>query len=938
MSELAIDDAEGLGRKQLNRIVGRFRALGDKRVRRIRATLTHEQRSFFDLLPLLWHVNHPMLPGFVSTETPAGVIGFRPDRIQLLLARRYARGFKEDKRHHREFPILGLYLMGSMGSLGQTAGSDLDFWLCHTDRISDSGLAALHRKATLLEARAREIGLHAHFFLMHADSFRGGVVEQLSKESSGHTQHTLLLEEFYRTGILIAGNPLLWWVVPPEQEGRYTQYTRRLIEKRFIQPGHWLDFGGLHTLPAEEFFGVAHWQLFKGIDAPYKSLLKLMLLEAYATEYPKVDWLCMETKRAVYEGDDVKADDVDPYLLILARITDYLKARNEPDRLQLARRAFYFKTGQRLTRSGVHLDWRHRQMLRQCALWGWSDAEVMLLDTRTAWKLERVLEERNALVSELSRSYRLLTEFAREQNAIANIDTRDLALLGRKLYAALDKRPGKIDRVNPGISRDLSERTLWLRRQNNQPVRWQIFLHPPEDLPHTPVKTSISLVEILAWLHINGICERSTQTHYLPKPSGYGEPEQDKILKALRKRLRRSQSGDGGLEAYANIARGRLSMWFVNVGKNPLAAHTIAGYQLISERVDALSFGAAHECLVANIEHLYTTTWGEVRIETYPNGGAGLLDCLCRYLDLFTPHVHKPGPIVAYSFSSTRGRAIANRVAKLAQSVADTFSKLGPDARHLLRIADHFYQIHRRGEHYVWAPIGELDDLDEHLAESTATFLPTRIDRVSFQDSPLPALMTLNEPGLIQLFYRVRERGIQLYVFDERGAVFQQWVGGADEYHLLVQQQRFLDTVANRRLLGSSDGSVSPRPRYARVGRQSTGEWQVKPISVPRARGIDHTELVLAVGPGGRLQEGFRLQLGNHEFDSLLLGDELYTEVARHLRRLRNNDGETYPVYLTGVISAEGDAGGPCPLMELLRLKQQLEQRLATAMRESAQH
>lgn len=932
MSEPATDHEEGLGRKRLNRIVGRFLALGDKRLRRIRATLTHEQRSFFDLLPLLWHVNHPMLPGYVSSETPAGVIGYRPDRIQLLLARRYARGFKDDKRHYREFPILGLYLMGSMGSLGQTAGSDLDFWLCHTGGIDENGLTALRRKAALLEQRATEIGLHAHFFLMNAESFRDGAVEQLSKESSGRTQHTLLLEEFYRTGILLAGNPLLWWIVPPEHEHRYTDYTRRLSEKRFIQPSHWLDFGGLHMLPAEEFFGVAHWQLFKGIDAPYKSLLKLMLLEAYASEYPKVDWLCMETKRAVYEGDDVDADSVDPYLLILQRITHYLEARNEPERLQLARRAFYFKTGQLLARPGAHLDWRRQQMLSECAQWGWSDTEIMLLDTRTAWKLERVVEERNALVSELSRSYRLLTEFAREQDAVAHLDTRDLALLGRKLYAALDKRPGKIDRVNPGISRDLSERTLWLRRVNDLPVRWQLFLHPPDELPHTPVKTSISLVEILAWLHLNGICERSTQAHYLPKSPGYGEPEQDKILKTLRKRLSRNQAGDGNLEAYADIARGRLSMWFVNVGKNPLAAHADAGYQLISERVDALSFGAAHECLVANIEHLYTTTWGEVRIETYPNGGEDLLDCLCRYLDLFAPHAHKPSSILAYSFSSTRGRAIANRVAKLAQSVANTFVKLGRSARYLLRIADHFYQIHHKGDHYAWSPVGELDDLEHHLAESVSTFLPTRIDHMSMQDSPLPALMTRNEPGLIQLFYRVRERGIQLYIFDENGAVFQQWVGGADEYHLLIQQQRFLDTVASRRILGSSDGAGNPSPEFARVGRQSTGEWQVKPIKVPRTKVTDHTELVLAVGPGGRLQEGFRLQLGNQEFDSLLLGDDLYLQVARELRRLRRTEGETYPVYLTGVISAEGDSGGACPLMELLRLKRQLEQRLATAM------
>ncbi|MCG6967968.1 MAG: class I adenylate cyclase [Chromatiaceae bacterium] len=932
MSEAAIDDGAGLGRKQLNRIVGRFLGLRDKRLTRIRATLTHEQRSFFDLLPLLLHVNHPMLPGFVSSDTPAGVVGYRPSREQLLLARRYVRGFKDERQLNLQRPIRGLYLMGSMGSLGQTVGSDLDFWLCYGADVDAFGRAALQRKATLLEAHATEIGLHAHFFLMHDASFRSGVVEQLSKESSGHTQHTLLLEEFYRTGLLLAGNPLLWWVVPPEHEHDYGRYTRRLIEKRFIRPDHWLDFGGLHALPAEEFFGVAHWQLFKGIDAPYKSLLKLMLLEAYAAEYPQVDWLCMETKRAVYRGDQVDADEVDPYLLILQRITHYLSSRNETERLQLARRAFYFKAGQALMRANPQADWRFRGMMKQCEKWGWTGADIALLDTRPQWKLDRVVAERNALVSELSRSYRLLTEFAREQDAVANLDTRELALLGRKLYAALDKRPGKIERVNPGISRDLSERTLWLRRVDDEPVRWQLFLHPPEEMPHTPVKTSISLVEILTWLHLNGICERTTQVHYLPQAHGYGEPEQDKILKTLRKRLNRHLSTDASLDAYAAVARGRTSTWFVNVAHNPLASHADAGYQLISERVDALSFGSAHDCLVANIEHLYTTSWGEVRIERHPDGAEGLLNCLCRYLDLFVPHAHKPAAIAAYSFSSTRGGAIAARVARLVQSVADTFHGQGSEVRYLLRIADHFYQLYHRNDRYTWAQIGEDRDLAQYLAESEGAFRATRIDRLSMPESPLPSLMTRNLPGAIQVFYEVREHAIQLYVFDECGALFQQRIANADEYYLMIQQRRFLDTFTSRRQITDIDGSGDPGPFFARIEQLSSGEWQVTAVRVPRTRILDHTELTLAVSPGGQLHEGFRLQLGSQEFDSLVLGDALYREVAKQLKRLRHG-GAAYPVYLTGVISAEGDAGRPCGLIELLRLKQQVEQRLLEAMR-----
>jgi adenylate cyclase class 1 len=934
MAQPAFDDAEegGLGRKELRRIVGRFEALGQERLRRIRASLTHEQRSFFDLLPMLWHVNHPMMPGFVSTETPAGVIAFRPSREQLLLARRYARGYKEEKRPHRSFPIRGLYLMGSMGSLGQTLGSDMDFWLCHAEDLDDRDLNRLRTKAARLEEFGESIGLHVHFFLMHDASFRAGEVEALSKESSGHTQHTLLLEEFYRTGILLAGNPLLWWVVPPAHDADYTDYTGQLVEKRFIRPLHWLDFGGLHDLPAEEFFGVAHWQLFKGIDAPYKSLLKLMLLEAYASEYPAIDWLCMETKRAVFSDRDLDPDTIDPYLLILARITRYLDSRNEADRLQLARRAFYFKAGQVLARPNPGNDWRHTLMRRECDSWGWSQAELALLDTRPAWKLERVVGERDALVSELSRSYRLLTEFAREQDAVASLNTRELALLGRKLYAALDKRPGKIDRVNPGISRDLSERTLWLKRSPDRPPRWQLHLHDPEEPPHTPAKTSTSLVEILAWLHLNGICERSTQIHHIPKADNYGEIEQDRILKSLRKRLSRKQSGDGTLEAYADNARGRLSTWFVNVADNPLAAHAAGGYHLISARDDALSYGAAHECLVTNIEHLFTTTWGEVRVERHGDGERGLLDCLVRYLDLFAPHAHDVGPVSAHSYSSSRGNAIARRVAQLAQSVAHAFRTLGLSCRYLVRIGDQYFEILHDGERYQWSPIGERADLDDHLAESGSHFTPIRIDPRSLPDSPLPALLQRNQPDRIQLFYRVRERGIELYCFDEQGAVFQHWAAGADEYHLVVQMQRFLDGFASRRMLASGDGTPAEPPHFARVMAQA-GEWLVTQITAPRSSVTDHTELLLAINPGGRLHDGFRLQMGRREFDSLTLGERLYTEVARHLRPLRAAGDRAYPVHVTGVIGADGDAGGHPSLIELLRLKYRVEERLAAALR-----
>ena len=62
--------------------------------------------------------------------------------------------------------------------------------------------------------------------------------------------------------------------------------------------------------------------------------------------------------------------------------------------------------------------------------------------------------------------------------------------------------------------------------------------------------------------------------------------------------------------------------------------------------------------------------------------------------------------------------------------MAETFYRLGTEARHILRIADHFYQVYRKDEDYLWAPIGELEDLENHLAEPARVLLGELLRRL----------------------------------------------------------------------------------------------------------------------------------------------------------------------------------------------------------------
>ena len=101
---------------------------------------------------------------------------------------------------------------------------------------------------------------------------------------------------------MLGGRFPLWWLVPVYEEARYAHYTGQLISKRFIKQADSLDFGHVASIPAGEFVGAGLWQLFKGIDSPYKSVLKLLLTEVYSSEHPQVRCLSLDFKQAIFAG------------------------------------------------------------------------------------------------------------------------------------------------------------------------------------------------------------------------------------------------------------------------------------------------------------------------------------------------------------------------------------------------------------------------------------------------------------------------------------------------------------------------------------------------------------------------------------------------------------------------------------------------------------
>ncbi|HDS1736332.1 class I adenylate cyclase [Pseudomonas sp. BP8] len=936
--EIRPDLDEGIDRKVLATLRARFLLINQGRMARALEGLSTRQQQVLTLLPLLFHVNHPLLPGYVSGTTPAGVSDYEPEAELVTEAQRLARSFSHKPRlATTPRPIHGLYLMGSLGTLAQAEQSDMDLWVCHAPGLGEDALAELRRKCQLLESWAASMGTEAHFFLIEPQGFvQGERDSQLSSDDCGTTQHYLLLDEFYRTAIWLAGRTPLWWLVPVYEEHNYQAYTQTLLSKRFIRAEHDLDLGHLAHIPAGEFVGAGLWQLFKGIDSPYKSLLKLLLTEVYASEHPQVRCLSLDYKQAVF-ANQLDLDALDPYVMIYRRIEQYLQRRGDNGRLELVRRSLYLKVNKKLSGLGRSRTsgWQRRLLARLVEEWGWDERQLTLLDSRSQWKVRQVAVERRELVAELNHSYRFLSQFARDQNASSRADQRDLNVLGRRLYAAFERRAGKIEVINPGIAPDLAEDTLTLvqapHRKEPGSHQWGLYngnlgVHEWEHF--TPLKRCRELLELLTWAHRNGVIDSTTRLALHPGVSDLSEFELFNLLGSLQQAIALPLDTVSEVRLLQPSVADEILL-LVNVGVDPLRHQRDLNILMTTERTDSLSYAGVRENLVLTLDQITLNSWNEVLVQRF-DGEHALMRCLRDFLNSLGQRSHRPRLRVR-CFCHNRAQAIAQRVEALFDTALLLLDQ-GLNHRYLVQIAQHTHALELNPGQVTLATLPGHQQVLEYLGEERGAYSPLYLDANALQDHDLPWVLEYGQPQSIQVFYRLFEGWADVYVLDEFNALWQQRLPLEDESHLLLPLQRFLRSVLMRhdaRLPLDSLQQASLEIFYYQLLPGGSGKVRsLEPRPAPLDTSTQPYYEVQAIIQGGIGDEvHITLYCDQLEFSELEHGDQLYAVVARQIIGQRRSAG-SYRCYITDLDLSEllaDEQGSTCLY---LRYKRELEQAL----------
>lgn len=884
---------EEISIQDLQKIKQRFRGLNQLREQRAREMLQPRQRVFLDLLPLLFHNNFSVLPGFISSTTPAGIAGYAPNPEALAAAKQLAKKFEYSQPSSRDFPIEGLFIMGSVGSIAFSKKSDMDIWLCHQlNSDEENAINELQKKATAIEIWAASLGLEIHFFLMNSRQFLLGKNQPISKESSGQTQHYLLLEEFYRTAIYIAGKSPAWWFVPPHQEYNYSNYVRHLVDKLFIPERELIDFGGFDAVPAEEFIGATLWHLYKALHAPHKSLLKLLLMECYASEYPQVEWVCQDIKKVVYQGSYLSVN-LDPYLLIYQKVERYLRKAQSHGRLTLARQCFCLKVMGATGNIDVQAGSVRENFLAQVAeQWDWPKDTVDSLKLLRLWNVKKATAEHIIVLQQLTQCYRMIMGFAK-QYVGQNLEyANDLKLIGRKLQSFLEKRPGKVEIITTRFEIHAKENTLSIVEScsENGNEGWGLYLRNVQMSSIAgiePIHKSRSLIEIFCWLIINGLYHKQLQLQFSARSKKMANKEIHETLSQLNSFLTRSFNYDPPLESYQSNKEQLDSLIIINMGDEDTDDLFVVG-----DRSDILSYGADHRCLVQTVNRISLSSWGEI-ITCQDEGVKGLFDCL---VDIINNSI-RPLSLVSIKFichSTTKARAIISRLETLLDSLVNFFAWQPYLPRYVLVAGQSYYVFHSANMILAYKELANQKLLLAELSRPQERFSSVHFEPFVLENTPIPLIFSLNRPQVIQVFFYEAKADITIYIIDERGSLYIQQHGKVNPHILLRQYALFLESILSRNLFETYIAI-----EYCEILSKSGNQFSYQPVELkPTSSRKDLCLRITGEDTHNGIQ--FTIYCNEKEFSSLDYGNQIFYAAYQYIIEFRQSE-INYPVHITDI-------------------------------------
>ncbi|HPJ37192.1 MAG TPA: class I adenylate cyclase [Spirochaetota bacterium] len=617
-------------------------------------------------IPFLLSANHKKLPGYIDGDTPRGIVNYQPDDdTRKFLKSRFSLS-NTDRDTTPDF-IEMLAIMGSIGTVAYNKKSDFDYWVCVDKRsVSKEQFSNFQLKAEDIQKWAtKETGVPVHLFINDINDIRNNVFAEDDEEAFGSTVGAVLKDEFLRSSIIVAGKIPFWWVVPHfvkdnEYDSFYDRLTAEMKEKEFV------DLGNLYEISKEDFLGSALFQIIKSLGNPFKSIIKIGVLEKYLFG-EGYSLLSQKIKMNIHRGT-LSNTMLDSYLFMFEEVYDHYSGRlKDPNLLTILKQNLYLKVDPQISRyAGVkdkkNIPYKVGVMLSYVRNWEWDIATIKDLDNFDNWDFTRVMTFWDTVKKFMLLSYQGISSQLPGMDLKDKISESDFTLLSRMITTHFRKQDSKIEQLI-SFKDTPSESVLYIEPLNQgvNTTQW-ILSKRDRSSTHTfntiTIRTEEKLLDLLVWMAINKIYDPGFTR--LNIQSGYIHINQNAVTELL----------------------GSICSFFC--GNNSIKNEYYLQPEFKLRNMIIVNFNLENIDSVKTIHHLYLTSWGESYCKEY-NSHTDLSHILfdiiknaCRnntefdrYCIIITPEPYKKHyKMIQSLFRSAYSSLIDNRSRRTARFIA----------------------------------------------------------------------------------------------------------------------------------------------------------------------------------------------------------------------------------------------------------------------------
>ena len=640
------DDATICSNRQDYLMFNRFK------IDRTMNTLSRIDRLIFLVLPRLLHVHQEGLPGYFEGDPPCGIHNFELNKEAQIAAEKL---FPEViiRRNPNLNPIIHTaLLMGSLGSIAQTKKSDLDYTLLvNKSDFTEESMKLFQKKLNLIETWTWDnYNLESHFFINDYEEVKNNIFGESDSESTGSALAKLLKEEMYRTMIIVTGKIPFWLVAPVDCDDKSYDglYQKLTSGQTLLKKEEFIDMGNVDDISQGEFFGGSIWALIKSFKSPFKTLMKMGVLEEYMFGDTKSNLLCHQVKGKYFNGTAYL--DIDPYLGMFERVQQFFKESKSEEDVDTLRHAFYLKVGTQISVEEYNKgseNWKKETLIKMIKEWGWTAEKIDRVNQYADWQMMQKVELGNRINKILMASYKNISIKNKELDPSESLITeKDTHLLGRKLFSFYKPAPNKVDNLGALVDGKTAESELTFiggkvdATDKNSKSEWYLLRGKINTLAEVDkdsvIRKSATLQFLLAFAVFNSLYSEKTAVWLVGEGESIKENEVTSLLKILKKFIE-----SVNIAALSNedlLSNSEVSQLFmlVDFGSPPPAIISMGNIKDCKNKAELSKFVNERIERIKNITTIYLTSWGELYCKSY----AGL-NCLTRCISDLGPQLKR---------------------------------------------------------------------------------------------------------------------------------------------------------------------------------------------------------------------------------------------------------------------------------------------------------